>query len=233
MQKSSSDDVHLKYSSAYNFNLIERETARVEIFSDAVFAIVITLLVLDIRTPSDYMHDPYGSIFRLWPSVASYMLSFLTIGMYWMAHHNIFNFIKKTNRTMMWLNLVFLMSISLLPFPAHLIGIYDGIPLSPILYGSILIFINTSLFIFWTYVARMHKLVSSTLPSEVVEWIQYRTLVSIVLCSFGVVVSLYYPHIAYFIYTFTIVRFIIPGKIEKILGRMKRLKTSFANFLTS
>src|SRR5580658_7508196 len=99
-------------------------TARTEAFSDGVFAIVITLLILEIKVP------PAGSIpageiarelpRRLWElhsAFLAYVLSFFIVGTFWVAHHNIFKLIRRTDRMFMWINMVLLMCVVFVPFP--------------------------------------------------------------------------------------------------------------------
>ena len=103
-----------------------RELDRTVFFSDAVFAIAMTLLVLDIQVPEipETLVDerlperPLG----LWPRYLSYVLSFVVILMYWMAHHSTFKAIKRYDKLLIWLNSLFLVCIAFLPFPTSLLG---------------------------------------------------------------------------------------------------------------
>ena len=103
----------------------QRELERLIFFSDAVFAIVMTLLILDIRAPDDVPSNRAPTevpilVWALWPKFLSYMLSFLVIGTYWIAHHQTFRYVRSYDRTLLWLNLLFLLSISFIPFPTCL-----------------------------------------------------------------------------------------------------------------
>src|SRR5579885_2843908 len=95
----------------------ERETDRVEAFSDGVFAIAITLLILDIKVPPHGSSDLLRILLGLWPAYFAYILSFVMIGIYWAQHHYIFKFIEKTNHVFNLLNLLFLLCIAFLPLP--------------------------------------------------------------------------------------------------------------------
>ena len=101
---------------------------RIIFFSDAVFAIVMTLLILDISVP-DIPQDSATAelparVLDLWSKFFSYALSFMVIGTYWMAHHGTFRYFRTYDRMLMWLNLLFLLSISFVPFPTALLGEY-------------------------------------------------------------------------------------------------------------
>jgi uncharacterized membrane protein len=108
----------------------ERGTERVEAFSDGVFAIAITLLILEVKVP----HSPGTTIdllkelLQLWPSYFALVLSFVMIGIYWANHHYVFKLFEKTDHSLNLLNLLFLLCISFLPFPTAVLGSYmlDG-----------------------------------------------------------------------------------------------------------
>ncbi len=107
---------------------------RIVNFSDAVFAIVITLLVLDVRVPQIHpalvSQELPGRILDLSPKFLSYVISFLVIAIYWQAHHRVFRPIRSYDRMLLWLNFLLLMAISFLPFPTSLLGEYAGVQLS-------------------------------------------------------------------------------------------------------
>jgi uncharacterized membrane protein len=117
-----------------------RELDRIVNFSDAVFAIVITLLVLHIQVPN--VHEGLVSqelpsrLLALSPKFLSYVISFLVIAVYWQAHHRVFRPIRSYDRTLLWLNFWFLMAISFLPFPTSLLGEYSKKQLSVVIYAA-------------------------------------------------------------------------------------------------
>lgn len=133
-----------------------RELDRLIFFSDAVFAIVMTLLILDIRVPdvpSDAAAQELpGMVLELWPKFFSYVLSFLVIGLYWIAHHQTFRYVLSYNRTLLWLNLVFLLSISFIPFPTDLLGEYGELPFAVIVYAASVGLARLLLAVVWWYV---------------------------------------------------------------------------------
>jgi len=103
----------------------ERELDRLIFFSDAVFAIVMTLLVLEIRVPEVPLAlaaaEVPNEVLALGPKFFSYVLSFLVIGTYWIAHHQTLRYVQSYDRRLLWLNLLFLLSISFIPFPTALL----------------------------------------------------------------------------------------------------------------
>jgi uncharacterized membrane protein len=96
------------------------ETSRVEAFSDGVFAIAITLLVLEIHV-SDFEHL-WSALAHAWPSYLAYVTSFLTVGSVWIAHHGLFVRLRYIDPTLLRLNLILLMAAAFLPFPTGVLA---------------------------------------------------------------------------------------------------------------
>jgi uncharacterized membrane protein len=114
-----------------------RELDRIVFFSDAVFAIAITILVLDIRVPDGLSPtDLSDEVLGLWPKYLSYAISFLVLAIYWQAHHRVFKPIRGYDGTLVWLNFLFLMVVAFLPFPTALLGEYGEEQISVVIYAS-------------------------------------------------------------------------------------------------
>ncbi|EHP91635.1 TMEM175 family protein [Methylorubrum extorquens] len=105
----------------------EPSPARIEAFSDAVFAIVITLLALDLRVPRE---DALGgqslgaALMRQWPLYAAYVLSFLQVGVVWSNHHTMFHYIRRSDHVLLVLNLLLLLCVAVLPFTTAMLAEY-------------------------------------------------------------------------------------------------------------
>jgi len=109
---------------------------RVEALSDGVFAIVLTILVLEIAVPDDLSSASLRTaLHELRPTFAAWIISFLIVGMYWVAHRDLFVRVKVANRDLIWINLLFLLTVSLVPFGASVLGKYPAEPLALHLYG--------------------------------------------------------------------------------------------------
>ena len=98
------------------------DTGRTETFSDGVFAIAITLLVLDVSVPESEFNHLWRGIAHQWPAYLGYATSFVTIGGIWLAHHGIFRRVQYANRRVIVVNLVLLMAVAFLPFPTRLLA---------------------------------------------------------------------------------------------------------------
>jgi uncharacterized membrane protein len=103
-----------------------RDTARLEAFSDGVFAVAITLLVLDIKIPKTNHASIVRALLYQWPEYAAYFFSFIMIGIYWMNHHHIFKYIKRVDQNLLLLNVLLLAWVALLPFGTGLLASYVG-----------------------------------------------------------------------------------------------------------
>jgi len=106
-------------------HLHPNETQRIEAFSDGVFAIAITLLIIEIGVPHVSGNESLASALGdLWPSYGAYVLSFVMIGIYWVNHHSLFRLFVRTDHYFLMLNVFFLMAIAFLPFPTAVLGEY-------------------------------------------------------------------------------------------------------------
>jgi TMEM175 potassium channel family protein len=151
-------------------------TARTEAFSDGVFAIVITLLILEIKVPDPHS-IPAGQVatelpHRLWELKAmfiAYVLSFFIVGTFWVAHHNIFKLIRRTDRMFMWINLALLMCVAFIPFPTALIGEYVDQPIAIVVYGLTVTASSIMLLALWSYATTDHRLVDPDLPPALIK----------------------------------------------------------------
>jgi uncharacterized membrane protein len=101
--------------------------ARLEAFSDGVFAIAVTLLVLEIKVPSaDGGHSLGHGLLELWPSYAGFTVSFITIGIIWVNHHAVFASVHSVDRALLFKNLLLLLTVSFIPFPTAVMAEYLG-----------------------------------------------------------------------------------------------------------
>src|SRR6478672_8635672 len=104
-----------------------KETGRVEAFSDAVIAIAITLLVIELKVPHLEKGAEGGLLAALigqWNQYLAYLVSFWSIGLAWVVHHGMFNYIRRTTHTLLLLNMLFLMCIAIVPYPTAIVAEY-------------------------------------------------------------------------------------------------------------
>ena len=114
---------------------------RVEAFSDGVFAIVITLLILNVHLDRPQALT-FEALRNLDPDVFAFILSFVIVGVYWVSHHDMLHLIEAVDRRLLWLNLVLPLAVVFVPFPASLLGQHLGNPIAVILYALNLMAVN-------------------------------------------------------------------------------------------
>jgi uncharacterized membrane protein len=134
--------------------LLERlhDPSRVLALSDGVFAIIITLLVLEVHVPELTQGQSLNeALAELRPSLVAFVISFVLAGMYWVGHRDLFNLIRRTDRGLVWLNILYLLPLCLLPFGAGLLGRYDTEPVALRIYGLLLVVIAVMRVVIWLY----------------------------------------------------------------------------------
>jgi uncharacterized membrane protein len=146
---------------------------RLEAFSDGVFAIAITLLVIELGVSAGAESDLAGRILAQWPSYLAYVTSFLTIGAIWMRHAAVIGSLRAADGTLYRLNLVVLLFASFLPYPTRLIGeyVYEIEPerVAVVFYGLALFALSLSMTVLTRYAAEDRRLVRAEVPDEVVR----------------------------------------------------------------
>ena len=135
---------------------------RVKAFTDGVFAIIITILVLEIGVPADLSEQGLReSLDEIGATLWAWVISFLIVGMYWVWHRDLFAQIRLVNRDVVWLNLIFLLPVSLIPFAAALLGEYHDEAIALQIYGGTLILASLARVAMYWYVMRRPQLLWS------------------------------------------------------------------------
>jgi uncharacterized membrane protein len=155
---------------------------RLLFFSDAVFAIAITFLALELRLPAHpAAGHPAGSaavwaaLGSIWTRYLSFAVSFVVIGMYWLGHHRMFRLINRFNDRLVWLNLLFLLFVVVIPFPTTVLGDYENTQAAVVLYAGNLALTGIMQTVIWRYSTARRRLVQTELTEE-----RYRYLVGLV-----------------------------------------------------
>jgi uncharacterized membrane protein len=154
-------------------NLLAMTTGRLEAFSDGVFAVAITLLVLDIRPPAEASSadDLWRRLGDLWPHYAAYAVSFLVIGIVWVNHHAVMDLIARVDRQLAFLNLLLLMAVALIPFATALLADYLAHGGSPAhtaaaAYSAVISLMGIAFGALWIYASRDARLLVDGFPRE-------------------------------------------------------------------
>jgi uncharacterized membrane protein len=202
---------------------------RIEALTDGVFAVVMTLLVLDISVPQISSHYAIDSVaagtellkrlFDLWPKILSFGISFVILAIYWVAHHRQFHYIKQSNRTLIWINIMFLMATCLVPFSTSLLGEYREQEISILVYGGNSIVIASVLYVQWKYVttSRHGRLLDENLDPIMKTTLSRRTLFGIIVYLIATGFSFVYTQLSPFLFAVVIIPAFLPNKtIRKI-----------------
>ncbi|MFL7890515.1 MAG: TMEM175 family protein [Anaerolineales bacterium] len=172
---------------------------RIIFFSDAVFAIAITLLVLDIRLPEtgEVLEDNQflEQFLGMWHDYLAYFISFWVIGTAWMGHHRKFRYIKRYNSRLMTLNLFFLMIIAFIPFPSSIISKYSG-PAATIIYALTMFLLSLLMTAIWGYASWHHRLIVPDLDSKQIRRQFIGPLATSLVFLFSIVVALFDENLA-------------------------------------
>jgi uncharacterized membrane protein len=166
------------------------EFDRVAFFSDAVFAIAMTLLVVGIGIP-EVRDSQLGNALRgKEPEIISFFISFFVIGFYWLGHHQFFGRLQSLNARLMKINLVYLAAIAFVPFPTALAGKYTDDPISIVIY-AITLSIASGLEGLMLYVANRDGLFRRTLPPPVLRFAVVTAVIPVVVFLASIPVALH------------------------------------------
>lgn len=181
-------------------------TSRLEAFSDGVLAIIITIMVLELRAPTG---PDFTDLKPLVPKIFSYLLSFVYVGIYWNNHHHLFHVIQKVNGKILWANLGLLLSLSLIPFTTAWMGEHFLMPSPAILYGINLL-LSAIMFLVVEHVAIHHEgkdsKIGIALKSKVKENISW------ILYSAGIISAFFQPALSLVCHLIVAIMWLIPDK---------------------
>lgn len=186
---------------------------RLEAFSDGVIAIIITIMVLEIKVPDG------GTFWDLWdiaPHLLSYVLSFAYVGIYWNNHHHLFQTVKKVDGKVLWANLVLLFFLSLIPLASEWMGENHFRESTVTCYGAVLLACAASYYVLTLSLLSNHE-AESSLHRAVGAKVKER--LSLALYFAGILASLQYPVIGFLIYCVVAVVWLLPDRrIEREMG---------------
>lgn len=187
---------------------------RLEAFSDGVLAIIITIMILEIKIPHG---DELISLRPLIPKLISYILSFTYIGIYWNNHHHLFHTVEKVSGTIMWLNMALLFSLSLLPFATDWMGENHFTQWPVVVYGVTLIIPGITYYLLSQSIIALHGK-DSVLAKAVGKDI--KGILSLVLYLIGIGLSFVHPMLGFVIYVLVAMMWFIPDRrIERIQAK--------------
>jgi len=195
-------------------------TNRVEALADGIFAVAMTLLVLDVRPPNPGQ-DLGAWLSGEWPRLFAYALSFALLGVYWVSHHGHFQSIRRTNRPLLWINILFFLFISLIPFSASwLADSFDPTYQSQqevilIVYGLHLIVIAVLIALHWWYGSRHPVLTGGkALDPHFSNAVYSRVIISPLICLIAIALSFVFPVGSIICYALIPIIYIFPSHVD-------------------
>jgi uncharacterized membrane protein len=208
----------------------EFQLERLILFSDAVFAIAITLLVIEIKIPE--IHEKpvtdnavLHKLAELIPKFVGFLVSFLLIGQYWIVHHRMFSFVINFTDRLIWLNILFLFAIALMPFSTGFYSEYvlRGVVTPVIFYTANIALLGLANFLMWRYLSNQKNNLTENLTPALAKYFSLRALTVPTIFVIFSFVYLYNPKIAFFI------PILIPFIMRLIFNPMKKKITNPSN----
>jgi uncharacterized membrane protein len=190
---------------------VEPGTGRLEAFSDGVFAIAATILVLEIAIRPH--RDLGAELLHIWPAYFAYVTSFVTIGIIWMNHHHTVSLLGRTDRTMLFINNLLLLTIAFLPFPTRLVSEHlrhAGAKPAALAYGATFLVMASLHQVWWQYARRGRRLVAEQTPESALRAVDRAYLPGVPLYGAVFVLAFFSP-LASVILTFAIAAFYLPS----------------------
>ncbi len=193
--------------------MAESGTTRMEAFSDGVFAIAATLLVLEFSVDVSNGADLGSQLLHLWPSYLAYVTSFVTIGIIWINHHWCVATMARTDRTLLFINVLLLMTIAFLPFPTKLVAQFlqkPGEQAAVLAYAATFVVMSILYNVWWRYASRGRRLIADDVPDSRLRAIS-RAFDPGVPMYVGVFVVAIFSPLAAVVLTFAIAAFYLPS----------------------
>lgn len=196
-------------------------TSRLETLTDGIFAIAMTILVFGLSIPDVAPAALPAALGKLWSNVLSLIVSFVILGVYWVATHTEFRYIRRADHMLIWLNIFFLLAVSLVPFSAGVLGHYPTVQLAVILYGANLLACLCFHAGMWWHATRDNHLVDADLDPAIVRFGKRLALFPIIGYGLAIGLSFVNTWISVLLYALVPVPYIL-GLLYSGLGNASR-----------
>jgi uncharacterized membrane protein len=204
----------------------EKALDRIVFFSDAVFAIAMTLLGVELRVPilqatltPHQENVQLGHVLRgMGGELYAFALSFFVLGVFWISHHRKFRLIRRYDNRLLWLNLVFLFSVAFLPFPTAVLGRYGGDEVATIFYAASMTATGLLSGFLTLYAYRRHRLIDPDVDGHLIRhWIQ-RAFLPPTVFLVSIPVAVFSPHAAQLVWLLAFVGTFTLGAVYRRQG---------------
>jgi len=194
---------------------------RLETLADGIFAIAMTILVLELRLPEPAT-DLWDALVALAPRFATFVISFVVLGVYWFAHHQTFYFLVRVNRTLVWLSILFFMGAALIPFVASVMGDHYLDPVALSLYGLALALLAALGYIIWWYITGDRGLIDETLDPDLVRKVRVWISIGPLTALGAVALAWVSPLLTLLVYIALPAVFILFNPVDSYLERLRQ-----------
>lgn len=207
--------IYLPHTMEHDHSL---STKRIEMFSDGVFAIIVTLLVLDLKVPSLVQNASVSitiaALFNELPQFLSFAMSFVIVCIFWVNHHEFFSALRGADRQFLWLNNMLLFWLCFIPFPTAFIGRYPTNLVAVMLFGIVLFFAASSFSLMTYYVFFKSNLLDEHIKSKERKKAQKISYFGITLYALSVLLAPVSIYISLFIFCIVPIYYFIPRKFS-------------------
>ena len=194
---------------------------RIEALADGIFAVAMTLLVLDIKSPQNLRYettdDLVDHLLTLAHSFAMYAISFLVLAIFWIGHHVLFHFVRHVDRRLLWLNVAFLLCVTFVPFSTDLLGDHGHLPLPVVVYGLNLIALGALLDLQLRYLRANAPLASPDLTPVASARMHGELRVYALIPLASMAVALWSPRFGMYLYLLLVVPTFAPRRLDRLL----------------
>jgi uncharacterized membrane protein len=210
----------------WNFN-----KNRFETFIDGVIAIIITLLAFQITLPAqitEFTNDSLVSVItNLFPQITVFLITFLTIGVFYITQHTIMVHVKKLDNTLIWYNVLFLLFMSLIPVTASLLTKFITLPLAILVYIANLVMVYISLYLVWRHASSDYELIDQQVQLSLISYLKARILVAPLLYILAVVTSFISIYLSFLIMVIVPIIYIQNGVLDTMLIKYFKLNYDY------
>ncbi|MCU0425613.1 MAG: TMEM175 family protein [Candidatus Kapabacteria bacterium] len=188
---------------------------RLEAFSDGVFSIIITLMVFDIKLPTLETDNTFWQVFlKVLPQLEAYILSFVTIAIIWINHHNILALIKHVDMPLLWYNFHLLFWCTLIPFVNNFIGRYPHLSSASASYGLVSMGVGLSFMLLRRYAGIKAQLMHDHASEELERKVLRGNITSVLLYALATALGFISPYISYAIFAGIAIYYVLPDRVR-------------------
>lgn len=195
-------------------------TERLSTLVDGIFAIAMTLLAFKLALPDKTSpqneSDLMNNLISIYPHFIHYVLSFLLLGLFWIAHHKQFQFIVRLDKFSIWINIINLLFICLIPFSASLVSEYSDLGLAAIFFETNLLIIGLLYLFHWKYASQNHRLIDPNTPTCLIKLLFARSYVIPAVSLVGIVMSFFISGLSTIVYVVVPVIITFTKKNERV-----------------